>query len=239
MKAVLVTRPAGQAQSLFAALTKHKIPYHDVPAMAIYPHPLTEAQIAGIQAANILIFISRNAAVHAPLFVPAPSVFAVGESTQQALYEKGYAKVICPEDFSTEGLLALPMLQSIQGKRIAIIRGVGGRETLQTVLEQRGALCDAFSVYRRVYPAEGELPLQTLLLNHDIRCVVVTSGEILQNLLRMAGACQDRLQSLPLIVISQRIARLAKELGFCSVEIVDYKNLVRELCQKYVTPDYP
>jgi len=231
-KAVLITRPVGQAEPLLASLAQHRIPYCHIPAIEIHPHTLSQAQLDRIDVADILVFISYNAVMYAPLFIQAPCVLAVGEATQQALHDKGYEPVICPSDFSTEGLLALPILQSVKNKRIAIIRGVGGREALQTVLEQRGALCESFSVYARAYPAQGQSVLQDLLMAERIDCMVVTSGEILQNLLKMAGQYHDRLQCLPLIVISQRIARLARELGFCSVNVVGYKNLVRELCQK-------
>lgn len=224
-KAVLITRPVGQADALIASLTQYQVPYYHIPAVNILPRLLTEQDIAYIQAAEILIFTSQNAAMYAPLFTQAATVLAVGQATRHALFTKGYASIICPSDFSSEGLLALSILQSVRGKRIAILKGVNGREELQTVLMQRGACCQGFAVYARAYPADGASRLQELLAEKKIGCVVVTSGEILQNLCRMAGPYQDSLQCLPLIVISQRIARLAQDLGFASVEVIDHDYL--------------
>ncbi|MGB5062793.1 MAG: uroporphyrinogen-III synthase, partial [Candidatus Competibacter sp.] len=118
-------------------------------------------------------------------------------------------------DFSSEGLLALPQLRAVTGRRIAIVCGEDGRELLVETLTARGARVDRAEVYRRERPAVGSI--ETLLARWkygEIGAVTITSGENLRNLFDMLGvAGQDYLCDTPLIVVSTRIRQIAAEYG--------------------------
>jgi uroporphyrinogen-III synthase len=113
--------------------------------------------------------------------------------------------------FDSESLLALEPLQHVSGKRIVIFRGNGGRELLADTLRQRGARVDYAEVYRRGPPPP---PADTEWLQKtDI--ITLTSSEALHNLVTMTPAtARDALYDKPLVVISERSAQLARQLGF-------------------------
>ena len=82
-----------------------------------------------------MIFVSTNAVDYAyPLLpdqLPADvGIAAIGQATAQALDRVGLTPTLVPERMDSEGLLALPGLQDIQGRRVLILRGNGGRELL-------------------------------------------------------------------------------------------------------------
>ena len=61
--------------------------------------------------------------------------FAPGPGTAEALASVGVTDVRIPATtFDSEGLLALPELSAVRGKRIVIFRGDGGREDLGDAL---------------------------------------------------------------------------------------------------------
>lgn len=125
------------------------------------------------------------------------------------------------ENFSTEGLLELPILQKVSNKRIVVFCGEGGRTDLAQILTQRGAQVTPAYTYCRHCP---NLDLQKDLVHwqqQGIDMVVGTSNESLYNLLKMVGKQgADWLKQLPWLVVSQRMADLTKMLGFAISPIV-------------------
>ncbi len=223
---VLVTRPKHQADTLCRLIEDHggiairwpaliiAGPRDPAPALALFDR-LAEYDLA--------IFTSAHAVERA---LPAIrergdipdrlDIAAVGRASGRALARHGIARCLQPrDDFSSEGLLALPRLREVAGQRIAIVCGDGGRDLLVETLTARGARVDRAEVYRRERPAAGDIG--TLLARWkrgEIGAVTVTSGENLRNLFDMLDvAGQDYLCDTPLIVASDRIRRIAAEYG--------------------------
>src|SRR4029079_11082017 len=84
--------------------------------------------------------------------------------------------------YDSEGLLALPALAELRGKRIAIFRGEGGRDHLADALRARGAHVDCIACYRRARPASGADGLAEALLQGRAHALTITSSEGLDNL---------------------------------------------------------
>ncbi len=225
---VLVTRPAHQADGLCARLEAAGATAIRFPVLAIAP-PAERgpalALIGRLAQYNLAIFISPNAVDFGLDLIEAqglslPSsllLAAVGEGSGRALQRRlGRAPDLVPQGrFDSEALLALPALQQVQGWRIAIFRGDGGRELLAETLRSRGATVEYVEVYRRLRPAVDRDALAARLADGTIDVVTVTSGEGLRNLLELAGEANGaRLRRLPLVVVSERTAALAGELGF-------------------------
>src|SRR5579875_857294 len=77
-------------------------------------------------------------------------VLAPGRGTAQALRRAGLRNPVHPGREDSEGLLALPVLRHVRGKRIGIVGAAGGRGLLQRELAARGARIIEAQVYRRV-----------------------------------------------------------------------------------------
>lgn len=225
---VVVTRPAHQAENLchlIEAAGGHALRF---PVIEIAPPKdadVCKAQLAQLADADLAIFVSANAVTAVLAILESPSswpshlaVAAVGKATAQALAAHGVTtSLVAPPPFNSEALLCLPELQTLQGQRVVIVRGKGGRELLGESLRERGAEVEYIECYERVIPQM--LPEAKKLLsawNEGRQLpIVVTSNEGLENLLTMAGAdYRAALLSSPLILISERTAELAKNLGF-------------------------
>jgi uroporphyrinogen-III synthase len=223
---VLVTRPAGQAAGL--CRLAEDAGYEAVPLAAIEirepddPAAL-QALVGTLQHYDLAVFISVNAVNHGLDYILAQrdwpqhlKIAAVGASSAAALREYGLAPDLVPaHHFNSEALLALNELQDMRGKRVVILRGNGGREHLREALLARGAEVDYVEVYRRACPAVDPQLMHSLLQPGVLDVVTATSNETLENLFAMAGEDgQQQLRTLPLVVVSERQALLAQELGF-------------------------
>lgn len=222
-RTVLVTRPAHQAQGLAARIRAAGGHAFVFPALAVEALPQTElaAFLAQHPAADVLVFVSPNAAhfgmaaLRAAGGLPQPAqVFAVGPGTARALADAGVDGVTIPDGQDSEALLALPALQDVAGRRVLIVRGVGGRPLLADTLAARGAQVAFLECYRRTCPEGDPTPLLTRWQAGDIDAVTVASAETLHNLVRMLGPRGAALLAhTPVFVPHARIAEAAQRFG--------------------------
>ncbi len=220
---VLVTRPFAQANQLCGLIEQQggralRFPTLEIDAVAIEPQQLDQA----LQS-NWLIFTSTNAVDFAlKAFggkitgLSGVKLAAVGLSTAQALQQAGLEVACVPKtEFSSEGLLAEADMRRIEGRCITIVRGVGGREKIAETLRSRNARVDYLEVYRRCRPGIDNSHLVEQLHAGLLSVTTITSGEALQNLLEMLDAASViLLKKIPLIVVSDRLEQLARQLGF-------------------------
>ncbi|MCL1075973.1 uroporphyrinogen-III synthase [Shewanella dokdonensis] len=222
---VLLTRPQGRNQSMEDALHQQGIAFMTTPLLAV--EPLNDQQgLAQLHDADIVIFISTNAVEFANQLVgnhwPADKHYlAVGEATCQAVKDLGIEVQSAPtESQQTEGLLTLALLQpdQVTQRHILIIRGQGGREDLGDVLRQRGAQLDYWEVYRRVCPAYNAQQLLQSWQAFGIDTILITSGDILKNLLKLLPKEYfPWLRACHIIVPSTRVERQALAAGLSHV----------------------
>jgi len=231
---VLVTRPEEQAKSLIAAINARGGQAVFAPMIVItgrLDEPAPRALVRRLADYQIVIFLSRNAADFGVRLIAAERqtlahcrVYAVGAGSGAQLATLGVSKVIMPQhDFTSEGLLKLPGLAAaeVNGKRVLLVRGVGGRELLGQKLQQRGASVDFCEVYTRSAPTA---PLAGILraskvVQPDVG--LITSLESLSNLAAQIDAEQlDRLYDVPLLVAGARTALEVERLGFTQPPIV-------------------
>lgn len=193
---VVVTRPAAQAGPMVERLEALGARVVRLPLLAIEPPLDLEAARAMVRAAatcDLAVFVSTNAVDHGLALlretcggVPAGMrLAAIGLATAQALQAQARAPDLVPAGgFDSESLLALEELQAerVQGRRVVIFRGNGGREKLSATLRARGAEVLYAEVYRRARPPVDAEALRTLGEAGRIDAVVVTSGESLEHL---------------------------------------------------------
>ena len=215
---VLVTRPAHQAENLCRMIEAEGGTAVRLPLLTIEPATqLAEARGRLGVPRDLWIFTSANAVRHAqPLITGAwpGRVAAIGPATADALALAGQADAVTPlSGSSSEALLGLPELQALAGARVLIVTGEGGRDLLERSLAARGAAVERAEVYRRVplpYPPDA---VAAALRKSDV--VVVTSGELLEQLVRLTPeGSRASLLKKPLVVPAARVVEKARELGF-------------------------
>ena len=229
---VLVTRPEQKMQPLCDAIEAHggkaiKFPLLQISAVTQPDDTqLLRDRIQDLDRYDILIFISSNAAVHGAELINSYwsqfpiglKVIAIGPSTAQTVSSLLGCEVIYSErGMTSEDVLKLPDLVDVDGKRIAIFRGKGGRELLASTLLLRNASIDYFEVYYRSAVQYAEDTLGKILSSTHFNAVIVTSGESLAGLLSLAGDNKQQLRLIPLIVPSARISEQAQAAGFATV----------------------
>lgn len=211
---ILVTRPKYQAQPLIEALQSHT--QATIIAASTLDISAVEAPPLEFDTLDYVIFTSRNAIIFLQS-APVSSIptFCVGPATAQALIEAGWpsSPIVPSEKFSSEGLLALPALQDVTGKTIAIICGEDPRLTLLHALEERGARVIQHLVYQRNCPAS--LPVLPQLDKTQPTIVITTSLAGLTNLRQLIKQEQVQwLQHAQLVVVSPAMVEKAQALGF-------------------------
>lgn len=223
---VIVTRPARQAAGIAMSLTVLGATPILFPAIVILPPPnrlaLDHAH-ASLAQYDLAIFVSANAVEYG---VPDPRrwpaqlrTFAPGPGTAAALVGAGITQPIIPAtSYDSEGLLALPELTAVAGKRALIFRGEGGRTLLGDTLRERGATVEYVDCYRRAVPQSGVDGLAAALRERRADALTLTSSEGLDNLCALldTGALRE-LQALPTFVPHPRIVDHARAKGFTAI----------------------
>lgn len=224
-RGIVVTRPALQAAPLAEMIRSAGGQPILFPVLEILDTadlaPLIDA-VDRLDSFELAIFISPNAVLRAMNQIVARRTWpaelraaAVGKGSVKELKRFGITGVLVPtRSFDSEGLLALPELQQIDGWRVVIFRGDGGRELLGDTLAGRGASVEYVECYRRARPRADASPLLRAWARNEVDAVTVTSSEGLRNLFEMLGKLgQSWLRRTPLLVPHPRIALAARELG--------------------------
>ena len=220
-RAVLLTRPAGQATALALGIERRGGRAVLLPTLELRPTVLSDDALrvlAALGSYDHAIFVSANAVQFGLRHVgPWPAhleALAVGSATAAALREQGISRVVTPADGSdSEALLRLPQLRAPEGRRIVIFRGRGGRELLAHTLRERGAQVDYVESYERLLPECDPAAVIELCRHHALHAVCVSSVEGLDNLFTLLGAHASCLHALPMFVLHLRQAARAQALG--------------------------
>jgi len=226
-KKIVVTRPRDQAVPLSKLIKQAGgipvlFPLLDI--SAIQDTKKLKGQVARLATFNLAIFISPNAvqygisAIRSSGSIPEQlQIATVGQGSARALHELGIVKVIAPvERFDSEGLLALPELQSIAGWQVMIFRGDGGRELLGDTLKARGAIVEYAACYQRSKPKQDV----TILVDAVPDVIMVSSSEALGHLWQMLDEnARAALLTTPLFLPHERIAELAKQQGWKEIHL--------------------
>jgi uroporphyrinogen-III synthase len=225
---IVITRPARQAAGLakqIAALGGKPVMF---PAIIILPpadgSALVRAQ-RNLAQYDYAVFVSANAVEYGvgdPASWPAHLIaLAPGPGTATALAAVGIGHARIPTTtMDSEGLLALPELADVKGKRIVIYRGIGGRELLGESLSERGAQVDYVECYQRAKPRGDFSTMAAAWRAGVIGALTLTSSEGLDNLWAVFdGATRAGIAATPTFVPHARIAERARTLGFSRVRV--------------------
>lgn len=219
---ILVTRPRAQSAKLVSMLRESGGVPIQFPVISIEPVPATQWQVDSLDHCDWLIFVSRNAVDsfingwHQSL-PEQLQLAAVGHATAEAMRKAGL-RVDCQPDTSTgsEGLLQMPEMQMMNGKRVQIVRGQGGREWLADTLKARGASIGYIEVYQRKLAQHDRNSCIQAMHADKLVCTSVAG---IDNLCRLLTGFKAELLCKPLVVVSDRLKKHALELGFRWVEV--------------------
>ena len=224
---VLVTRPAHQAQGLQQLIETAGGRAFLFPLLEIKPLDDPSRALPWIRDLaryDIAVFVSANAVEHGLGSIYAHGgtlgsieVIAVGRATARHLEERGITRAAVPSVANSEGVLRLDTLGAdrITGKRSSSFAGPAAEKLLAEGLRRRGAMVDNAEVYERAATGIDPKPLLGLWDRGEIGAVIVTSAAALEHLLSMgAGIGRERLLDVTLVVLSERLAARARQLGF-------------------------
>lgn len=231
---VLVTRPAGRETELCSALEAAGAAVFRLPLMQVKPLNSAEQQsiiqvgetlIEQLDSYSAVIFISVNAVEYGlktlaerwPSWPDTAQVYAIGKATAAALRERDIAVQCSSDTMDSEGLLAVEPLQAIDGQRVLIIRGVGGRALLAERLAARGAKVEYLECYQRMAPDLREEAVAALIADNDINVVCLNSGETVDNFYALQGLQGS--EKFNLLLPSARVVAIARQ--------YNYKNIVQ------------
>lgn len=223
---IAITRPLDQATRLtgmIEAAGGHAIGFPLIAIAPLQDYSGFEQTLDDAAMQDWLIFISSNAVQHAmprlqarfPQWPAKPRFAAIGPATAAELMQYGITGVLQPEHrFDSESLLGLPEMQAVKGRRIMIVRGVGGRELMADTLRDRGAQVRFAECYRRINPQTDAGKLQALWHNGQLDTIVVTSSEAMRHLLAMTDNGDAAwLRDITICVNHARIAEQPSSLG--------------------------
>jgi uroporphyrinogen-III synthase len=146
--------------------------------------------------------------------------FGVGAGTATALRRAGAAGAQSPARMDSEGVLALPVLQAIDGEDVGLVTAPGGRDAIAPALRARGARVLRADVYDRVPLPPSPRALAALRAAPGTGVIAASSAGALDQVLACVPAeLATHLRGLSLAVASERMAGHAKALGFTRIGV--------------------
>ena len=220
-------RPQGQHDALrraaarFGARTVALSPWQ----LRLRTDAATRAQLALALGCDRIVFTSPAAADAAarllPLEqIPAGRAVTVGEGTARELRRRGVVDVQAPSRMDSEGLLALPAMHNLQGKRVALITAPGGRGMIAAQVQAMGAQLLRVDVYDRVLLPVSAASVARLQALEGPAVLALSSGEALEHIVaQLPESLLQRWRAAPVVGASARLAQLATSHGFEQVHV--------------------
>ena len=182
----------------------------------------TRRDLQAALAAERVLFTSPNAVraaatLHALDARRGQAWLAVGAGTARALARLGVVAQ-APTRRDSEGLLGLPALTDVAGKRVGLVTAPGGRGVLAPTLAARGATVLRANVYARApvrLSARQQQALAVALQTSHRIVLALSSGEALAALL--AQSPPPALRDVAVVAASTRLAEAARKAGFTRI----------------------
>ena len=246
-KCLLNTRPLEQGIALNKLI--QEIGWNAVHWPALIIQPMPEIWINDMPQLDLIhtaIFISPNA-VHFfcktlqrnhlewPKTIQS---LALGPASADALRAYNVNSTCIPITADSENLLEMPELQNVSSRQILLIKGVGGRDLIESSLTNQGAKIYKLDVYQRVAPTVLSDELMHLWKKDAIDLILFTSQQSMQNLWCLLEE-PERIWMCrtPCLVISPRLATAAKSYGFHSIIQTTWPNMINTI-KEFTNDDF-
>lgn len=192
------TEPGATRQA--AALAARGFGVLKAPVLGIEPLLTTPPE----EPFDVAVFVSEHAVFCAAANGwHAGSAIPIGTATARALQAQGI-EPSWPAQANAQGVADV-FAPSPPG-RVLVVKGLGGRTTLQDWLRTRDRTVVDWDVYRRV-------PLNPRISGERVDVIVASSGDGLR-VVEQLWFAERRDARVPLLVPSERVADLAKAMGF-------------------------
>jgi uroporphyrinogen-III synthase len=211
--AVIVTRPAEQADGLVESLRAHGTDVRVVPTVALEPLPFATPRLQSFD----WVVVTSPTGVRSLLdrVGPEPGVrwAAVGPTTAGELARRGVgADVVPARARGVELASAMARIEPMSGRRVLLARATAAGPELGARLRSMGALVDELDVYQTVEgPESSRRPLNQALADPRVRTVVFASGSAVRGLVKLAEEDPHRLIA---VTIGPATTLVAREHGF-------------------------
>ena len=235
---ILNTRPKAQSLELEQAIIRAGGVSVSLPTLAIEPNSLSWLdRLPPLSQVNQAIFISANAVDYffKGLTSPLPKtieITCIGKACAESLKKWHIHANHMPLIADSTHLLQLSALQKISGQTILLIKGDNGRPLIEQTLLMRGAVVIPLAVYRRILAPSQPDYVRSLWQEEKVDMILITSEESLHNLFTLLG--EEALPWLchtPCMVISERLADVARQAGIQNVWVSPYDALIPSLQQ--------
>lgn len=238
---VLNTRPLAQSQDLAARINAAGGVSINCPALEILPAKHAWfPRLPPLSQVHQAIFISVNAVHHSfktfadeHLVWPAHIlVSTLGQGTARALAQYNVPVHFTPSISDSEHLLKSQRLQAVHEQTILLFKGEGGRTLISNTLISRGARLIELAVYQRLMPSHSRENLEQLWRESAVDIILFTSEEALVNIFTLFGeAAMAWLKRTPCLVISQRLAKVAADIGIQTILVCSPESVLEGLIQ--------
>ena len=209
---VWVTRPQDQSGALCRLIRKNGGVAYALPTVVLQPMPLSQVLRSTwlhLVKPTLVIVLSANAVRFFSLpWQDMAQAIAIGPATAAALSHRGIDVFAVAQPASSEGLLALPMLQDVAGQQCFVLCGQDPRQLLHNRLKGRGADVTTIVSYRRVAPAWQDQQVLHFMQQQSIDVVVFTSMSGIKNLIEgLDFSALARLRQCCAVVVGKRMAK--------------------------------
>lgn len=239
---ILITRPGEAGRELVMMLEQKGIKAYHTPLFRILPGrelSLLPSYLKKLRKGDLIFAVSANAVNYANEIIYKTGLIwpenvtylSIGKTTATTLSKVTHSPVVYPKSREeSEHLLALSELSTVSGKHALILRGNSGRMLLGQTLQQRGASVIYCECYQRAVIDYDVKEILYQWQTQHIDTIVITSNELLFQLFNLVPFDQRAwLIQCRLIVVSERIAKMASQLGWYNVSIVNSANNSRLL----------
>lgn len=231
---ILVTRPNPEGQKLVNQLHSIGLQAWSMPLITFHPSEELKYLIGRLRRLNdgdYVFLLSRWSIRYAHPTLLAYGernwpenliYYAVGSSTASEFYEASSYSAKYPKNKeSSEGLINLVSPQEMRDKNVLVLCGSNSRMLLARTLVYLGAIVTFSECYKyHLIPYDGSIEGYRWR-DIGIKTLVVTSSMILMQLFRLFPIQhrEEWLLGCELVVISQRLATIAKSLGWKKIYI--------------------
>ena len=249
---VINTRPSERAAPLTEHLSKNGFDVIELPLLSLENRETSSADLAVMASwlkgsFQALVIVSPTAAesglkawqqlidngLATALDQPPSHIIAVGDATAKVLHDSNLTRqfdIFQPLIANNEGMLVMPEVATlVQGDRLLVWRGLGGRRLLVDTLAARGVGIDSIAWYERLMPDEAAANFEkwqqayapTSTLPRPV--VIVSSGTAFENwqaILSHSKGKVDSLNNFTYVVLGERLANMVADhhLEFIRVE---------------------